>query len=509
MRALLRDGRLAGLVAHWSLLALVAVTLVIRPLVDASGLPSVAENANAVLAFVAAASVAALVAANWSAQTASVRRATAAFAALVVATAASWVAGSPRSLASLGLGLGLVLLLPGALLLAAVASASAHGGLDVLLLKLAVLLQVAFGLFQYFHESVADRAPFAADAVNGTTSHNFWPAFALPAATVLALLVRGSWRTAWPVAVVTLSVYAEAKAALVVWVPLLLLLAVLSAARVVRTRLARGDRASSAAEVQGLLVVAAAAAVLMGGLAYTPSVEGTWQVFKGHATELDAFAHDQPTAETGTPAATLRDALTTLGHDVPASPRTFLLGLGPANSVSHAAEVAASGGKGSTHLPAPGPVARLLLGTKGQLQFEDAQSSLLGVWGDLGAVGALLYLLSLGLSAWAALTVVLARRTDVLRRALMVVLVPLGVLGASSALDWSEQASIVLPVALVVVVAVSSGDEGPLAVGAGDRRKVGSAGARIGGPQPVPQRQPLRREPRRRPRGGGAPARRA
>ncbi len=87
-----------------------------------------------------------------------------------------------------------------------------------------VLLQLLVGLVQYVALSVAQKAPLGADLVDGTTSHNFWPVFALPASAALVLSGRDRWRILWPVVVTLLAVYSEAKAALIVWLPIMALL---------------------------------------------------------------------------------------------------------------------------------------------------------------------------------------------------------------------------------------------------------------------------------------------
>lgn len=457
LRAPLHDEGLVAYVAYWGLLSLVALSVTIRPVVDALGLPSVTENVDAALAFALAGTCSVLVLLTRDRQPRTLVALTGTWLALDLTVLLAWVAGTPSNWAGLGLGYALVLLLPSALYVVTLAVRHVAGESGVVLLRAAVVLQLVVGLWQYFHYSVADRAPFAADDVNGTTSHNFWPAFALPAALVLALLVRGRLRLLWPVAVVTLAVYAEAKAALVIWLPAIVFVGACVGVQELWRRRAAGRPLISSAEVQGIVLAVATLAVVISGLAYSPSVKGTWAVFKGHAAELDSFARDEAGVKTAAKAPTLRDAVDALVDEVPASPRTFVLGLGPGNSVSHAAEVLAQGGKGSARLPAPGPLARRMLGTDDRLQFEDAQSSLLGVWGDLGTLGALLYALSVLLAALLLVRRVLAQSGLRVVRAGSLLILLLGLLGGGFPLDWTEQAAIVLPLSLCLVVVVRAG----------------------------------------------------
>ena len=51
----------------------------------------------------------------------------------------------------------------------------------------------------------------------------------------------------------------------------------------------------------------------------------------------------------------VRQGASAVADELTADPRSFLLGLGPANSTTHAAEVLARGAKNGVSLPAPGP----------------------------------------------------------------------------------------------------------------------------------------------------------
>ena len=442
-------------VAYWGLVVMVVLSLGVRPLISLLGLPSATKNLDGLLVPVVALVVLVLDLRSQLRHLRAGRRADAFSRALpwtVVALGASalvsWVSGTPRSLASLALGYVSVLILPLAVFLALHAARYVRGRADQVVLQVAVVVQLGVGLGQYFHREVATHAPFRADLINGTTSHNLWPAFALPAALVLAVLDRGPRRVVWPAAVVLLGIYAEAKAALLIWIPAMLVTALVAVLVHLRQHgLSRyrptWDR------VAGAAIVVAGIAVLVGGLWYTPSAQGTWQVLRGHTNDLEAFAGDKAAPTPDNP--TLRDAVRALDSAVNGSARTAVLGLGPANSVSHAAEVLARGTTSGPRLPKPGPVATSLLTSEGPLQFEDAQSSLLGLWGDLGALGVVLYAASLVtalLCLWRFLGG-LRRAPLALVLAGMLVAAPLA---ASFLLDWMEQASIVLPVALALVM---------------------------------------------------------
>ncbi|RZS91293.1 hypothetical protein EV189_0530 [Motilibacter rhizosphaerae] len=434
-----------------AVLALVVLSLAVRPLVAATGLPSVTRNLDGILVPFAALAVVVAVLRRRALASRPVVVATALLVALGAVTLLSWVLASPHGVPALGLGFACVLLLPLALYLGAVAVRARRSRVDVVVLQVAVLAQLAAGMVQYVEHHVAQRAPYAADLVNGTTSHNLWPAFALPGAIVLAVLERGWRRAAWPLSVAVLGVYAEAKAALTLWVPVLVVVAVVGAVLALRAR--GGLPRPGLQGAVGAALGTAAAAVVVGGLWFTPSAQGTWQVFEGHTHEIEVFAQDGPDHAVGGAPATIKDALRVVGSAVPGSARTLLLGLGPGNSVSHAAEVLAQGPANGASVTPPGPVALELLRSEGALQFEDAQSSVLGVWGDLGTLGALLWVAAVA-SAAAALVAVVARASGRVLVLLGVAALVLGPLAASSLLDWTEQASVELPVVLAAVVLV-------------------------------------------------------
>lgn len=470
-----RAERLQARTAHAGLLALLVLTMLVRPFADATGLPAGVVNLDAPLAVVVAAVVLLLCVRGWRALDARSRASTAAVGVLALLVLVSWASGSPRSVASLGLGYASVLLLPLAALLAVRGSRVPGRPLwDLLALRLLVLLQLVVGCYQYVSRDVATHAPFYADLVDGTTSHNFWPAFALPAAVLIAALDRGAARWAWPVSVFVLAVYAEAKTALLLWAPLLAVLLVvelvLAARRAARSRPGRDGALDAGARV---LAVLALGAVLAGGLWWSPSVQGTWQVLTGHTRALEDLAAGA-TPTTGPP--TLGVARERVVDEVLGSPRSALLGLGPGNSVSHAAEVLAQGTSGIT-LPAPGQVALDLVAVEGDLQFEDAQSSLLGAWGDLGGLGALAYVVALLLLAREAAPrrLRLDRGTGLYAVAVVVLGAPLG---AGLLLDWPEQASIVLPLAATAMVALR-------AARAGSADPSTGSGRGSGGPAPL------------------------
>lgn len=439
----------ASTTAFWGLLGLAVLSVVIRPVADVLRLPSSVTNLDAVLVPPVAGAVVALVLLSWRTQPRTTRVPTGALLALALCILASWALGDTTTWAGFGLGFLSVALFPLTLFLVAVGLVSARLPLALMVLRLFVLLQLVFGLWQYVAFDVAAHAPFRADLVDGTTSHNFWPVFALPASLVLVVVDRGGHRFIWPAAVVLLATYAEAKAALIVWVPAIILVLALMANRWVKDDRAR-PRAASVDRLLRAALVAAFVGVVMGGLWWTPSVQGTGSVFVGHSKDLGNLVENRKQTESYP---TLREAVAVLGDTVPATARTFLFGLGPANSVSHAAEVLAQGPRNGVSLPPPGPVAvRLFKGGDTKLKFEDAQSSLLGVWGDLGAVGALAYLTATVSCVWA----LLAPAWDGWPRSgvktLTAVLLVLGVFAGGLLLDWPEQAGVVLPMALAIWV---------------------------------------------------------
>ncbi|HEX8498689.1 MAG TPA: hypothetical protein VF661_15940 [Actinomycetales bacterium] len=426
--------------AYWSVIGLGALSAVVRPVVDGLGLPGLLRNADALLTPVAAAAVCLLALARRHELSPATTRVLLAFAALVATTLMSWSVVGPRSVLSLGLAFSSLLLLPCALVLVVLASARGRRPHVVPLLRALVLLQLVVGFAQYVGYDVAQGAPFRADLVDGTTSHNFWPAFALPASAALLLLDRSRTRWLWPASVIVLAVYAEAKAALLVFLPVLAVVAVIVLVGSLRSRprpVLTGDLLTRAA------LVTATVAVLGVGLWFTPSVQGTWQVLIGHTR--DAIALGDGTAAPAPDVVTLRESIPVLVDAVTSSPQAFLRGLGPGNSVSHAAEVllqrAPAGGSDA------GPVAERLLSSEGGLQFQDAQSSVLGVWGDLGLLGALCYLAVLLLAAHA-LAGGRARWRSHGATSFLVVTIGAGILAGGLPLDWPEQGSIVLPLML-------------------------------------------------------------
>ena len=159
-------------------------------------------------------------------------------------------------------------------------------------------------------------------------------------------------------------------------------------------------------------------------------------------------------ATTGDAAAppTLREAITLVTDQVTQDVRHFALGLGPGNSTSHAAEVLAQGAKNGVSLPEPGPVATELLTGGDAIKFRDAQSSVLGVWGDLGTLGALLYAAVCLLGAWCLVAPLGLRAALRSPRAWSGPVLVGGVLAGGTLLDWPEQASVVLPVMLAVLL---------------------------------------------------------
>jgi len=200
------------------------------------------------------------------------------------------------------------------------------------------------------------------------------------------------------------------------------------------------------------LVLAATATVVI-GMWWTPSVQGTWSVLRGHTQALERFA----VAGTGGDAAapTLRDAATAVSTEVTADPLSAMFGEGPGNTTSHAAEVLAQGAKNGVSLPEPGPLATELLTGADEIKFRDAQSSVLGVWGDLGSMGALLYLLLCAGCAYALFRDAAPAARWGNPRAWAAPMIVAGLLAGGTLLDWPEQASVVLPVLLAALVLVS------------------------------------------------------
>jgi hypothetical protein len=315
-----------------------------------------------------------------------------------------------------------------------------------------VLLQLVVAAVQYVSLAVAQKAPAGADLVDGTTSHNFWPVFALPASLVLVLSGRDRTRFLWPVAVTLLAVYAEAKAALIVWLPLLVIVGTAYAVSCARARSSDGVSTFRSAEdpVARAGLVLVTFTVILVGLWWTPSVQGTWGVFVGHSRALEEFAVNGQGADDGAP--TLKQAGTAVRESLTADPVAALFGRGPANTTSHAAEILAQGAKNGVSLPPPGPLATELLTGGDAFKFRDAQSSVLGVLGDLGGVGLVLYLGVCALAAWVLFRAAEPDRPVRSPRAWTVPWIIAGVLAGGILLDWPEQASVVLPLALAVLV---------------------------------------------------------
>lgn len=448
-------------VATWAVLVLALTSVTIRPVVEVTGLPHFLVNLDALLTPVATAVVMGLTVRAWRDLDHGRRLATLLVGTLVVALLISWLTASPRSVASLGLGAAMLLLLPLVLYLVVIATAARPSPLMRRTLMLMVLLQLLVGIVQYVALEVAQRAPFAADLVDGTTSHNFWPVFALPASLALVLSGREVWRWLWPLAVTLLAVYAEAKAALMVWAPLMAVLLVVEASRG-QWRAPWRRLAGKAGDLDVVgrsgLVVAALAIVLL-GLWWSPSVQGTWRVFLGHSESLEQFAVAGNEGGATTP--TLREAVPRVGDELTGSVVDFGFGLGPGNSVSHAAEVLAQGTQNGVSMPAPGPVATELLTRQDDIKFRDAQSSLLGLVGDLGFLGALAYAAVLLVGV-----LTLARsfaQASIWRsaRAWAAAALVAGVLAGGSLLDWPEQASVVVPVMFAVLVLGTSAPAPP------------------------------------------------
>jgi hypothetical protein len=439
-------------VALWGLLGLSLVSVTVRPLVRTLGLPQVVVNLDALLTPFVTIAVVALAVLSWPSLPRLHRLLTAGVVLLGVAMLTSWLVASPRSWASLALGGSVLLLLPFALYL--VVMATMFSDLQVVrrTIALMVLLQLVVGVVQYVALSVAQQAPFGADLVDGTTSHNFWPVFALPASLMLVLSSRGWTRFLWPVAVTLLAIYAEAKAALIIWLPLVLVVtaflvvAELRGRRIDTGRMLRaGDDPFAKA---GLVLISLAVVVV--GLWWTPSVRGTWGVFIGHSQELEAFAETGKGNTEGAP--TLRQAAVAVRQGLTSGPADALFGGGPANTTSHAAEILAQGAEKGVSLPPPGPIATELLTGGDALKFRDAQSSVLGVIGDLGLVGASLYLLVCVLATLGLFRCVESATPSRSRRAWTMPWVVAGLLAGGTLLDWPEQASVVLPVLLACLM---------------------------------------------------------
>jgi len=435
-----------GAVAYWSVLGLGALSTVVRPVVQGLGLPSALRNVDALLTPVAVAAVCALALMRRRDLAPGAVRVLATFGAVVMFSMLSWAVSTPRSVISLGLAFTSLLMLPCALVLVVFAASYDRRTHLVPLLRVLVLLQLIVGIGQYLGNRVAATAPIGADLVDGTTSHNFWPAFALPASAALLLLDRSRTRWLWPLSVGVLAVYAEAKAALLVFTPIVVAVAAADKIRSLERRRLRG--AITAERLTRAGVVVATFAILGTGLWFTPSVQGTWQVLVGHTRDATALVEN--TAPPDKARVTLRQGLPVLAEAVTGSAATFMLGLGPANTVSHAADVLVQRSPATTGASAAGPVAERLLTHKGDLQFEDAQSSLLGVWGDIGLLGSVAYLALLA-SALHALT---GGRIEWPRnghKKFLILAIIVGIMAGGGPLDWPEQASIVLPLLLPVL----------------------------------------------------------
>lgn len=439
-------------VAFWALLGLSVTSISIRPVVAFLQAPQALLNIDALLTPVAAGLVFLAALTSWKRIGFAQRFLTLCIGLLVLAVLISWLVATPRSWASLALGASVLLLLPLALYVAVMAIGRRPGTTDRLALAVMVLSQLAVGLLQYVLLEVAQKAPKGADLVDGTTSHNFWPVFALPASLVLALSSRDRLRLLWPFSVTLLGIYSEAKAALVVWLPVIIVLLAWDAWR--RRSGDRSHRIRKPAPVSldaGLRrgLVGTTLAIVVIGMWWTPSVQSTWSVFLGHSRTFEEFATTGDAGDATQP--TLSTAATLISRHMTSSPTAFLFGLGPANSASHSAEVLAQGAKSGVSLPQPGPIAQQLLAEQDVIRFRDSQSTLLGIWGDLGSVGAALYLLFC-----AGAVIALVRLGSGYRlltpRALAHPAVVVGLLAGGALLDWPEQSSVVLPLALSILV---------------------------------------------------------
>jgi hypothetical protein len=186
-------------------------------------------------------------------------------------------------------------------------------------------------------------------------------------------------------------------------------------------------------------------------------------VLLGHSHTLEQFTVSGAREETVT-APTLRDGISTVADELTSGPRELLLGLGPANTTSHAAEVLAQGAQNGVSLPAPGPVAAELLSGTDPIKFRDAQSSALGLWGDLGTLGVLLYAAACLFACYLLAAPRGLRRAAGSVRAWTVLSLVGGLFVGGTLLDWPEQASAVLPVALALAV-LTGGRAGALPSG--------------------------------------------
>lgn len=437
-------------VALWSVVGLSVLSITLRPFVSGLGLPQALLNIDAVLAPCASGAVALLASMRWSSLSVAKRRMTGGILLLVALLVVSWALGQPHTWASLALGASMLLLLPFALYLVVMASGHRGHGPERFVVICMVLLQLIVGLVQYVALRVAQLAPGGADLVDGTTSHNFWPVFALPATVAILLVGRDLSNLLWPVPVILLAIYSESKAALVIWVPLV-------AAAIVwvlwqRTTTSTSTRKSW--DLRAHITAARCAAVttlalVVVGLWWTPSVQGTLSVFAGHARTLEEFAASAEPGDASQP--TLADAMKILREELTATPRAFLVGLGPGNTTTHAAETLARGSRSGLRLPPPGPVARALLSEEDVIKFRDSQSTDIGIWGDLGVLGASAYLAFVA-SAIRTLGKASGGFRASVPRAWAIAAIVLGLLAGGVLLDWPEQATVVLPLALVVCV---------------------------------------------------------
>ncbi|MGH8892615.1 MAG: hypothetical protein ACRDWY_04820 [Actinomycetes bacterium] len=470
--------------ALWGLIGLAVTSIVIRPVVILLHAPHFLLNVDALITPAMAGVVLAWALTRWRSLRFAERLMTCSAAMMMTSVALSWMVGDPHSLASLALGGALVPLLPLSLYLAVMATHADTTDLARLTLVSMVLVQLAVGVVQYVALRVAQIAPGGADLVDGTTSHNFWPVFALPACAALMLTSRDRYRLFWPIPVILLAIYAEAKAALVIWLPLLVVAVAILAFRTAVDHLrgphpSRLTNAGSHLDLRARQGFAVATLALIGlGIWWTPSVQGTWDVFLGHSRTLQEFTTTGEAGDATQP--TLDDAIDLTTEHVMATPDAFLFGLGPGNSTTHAAEILARGSKNGVALPPPGPVARQLVAGEDVIHFRDAQSTLLGIWGDLGTIGAVIYLLNCAIAATLLLLATWRRHKNALR-AWSIPAVIGGTLVGGVLLDWPEQSSVVIPTALVVVVLAGSASERPSAF---DRpsaergfRVIGGAGA--------------------------------
>lgn len=434
-------------IARWSVVGLAVLSMTLRPFVNGLGLPQALLNIDGLLTPCAVGMVALSAVIHWTSLPVAKRRLTVGMVVLVVLLLVSWALGTPHTWVGIALGGSMLLLLPLALYLVVMATGRPDSGYERSLIISLVLLQLTVGLAQYVARHVAQLAPEGADLVNGTTSHNFWPVFALPATVAILLSARDRKSLVWPIPVGLLAVYAEAKAALVIWAPLVIVTIIWCAYQMVNPETSRRLRDLRNQITVQRAGVAVTLGLVLVGLWWTPSVQGTFGVFAGHTRTLERFATTADKGDATQP--TLADANKILRREMTESPRAFLFGLGPGNTTTHAAEILARGARSGLSLPPPGPVARELLSEEDVIKFRDAQSTDIGLWGDLGTVGAAGYLAFVGSAV-----LILCGASGGFRarvpRAWAITAMVLGLLAGGILLDWPEQATVVLPLALVI-----------------------------------------------------------